>query len=222
MRFILMQIVIVAVMVLSSSVFAEIYVWEDETGGHATSDPKDVPPEVLKRYDYKSPANEEKNIPKRQETISSDTNNKIDKDNIVFRGMRWGSKLSEYKDMVLIESGSSQYYNRKNDQLSIGGATLNKIAYGFFENRLFSVIIEFVGDSNFYKLHETLNQNYGYGFQSNQFMDNYWYCLSCESTVYLEYSKIGRKGTISYRYKPISEEVINSDKEQAKRAKKDL
>jgi hypothetical protein len=221
MRFILSQIVMIAVMALSSSAFAEIYVWEDETGAHAASDPKDVPPEVLKRYDDKSPSSEKVNTPKRSETITTDTNN-IDKDNIVFRGMRWGSKLSEYKDMVLIESGSSQYYNKKNEQRSIGGATLNKIAYGFFDNRLFSVIIEFVGDSNFYQLHETLNQNYGYGFQSNQFMDNYWYCLRCESTVYLEYSKIGRKGTISYRYKPISEEVTNFDKEQAKRAEKDL
>ena len=136
MRFILIQIVIVAVMVLSSSAFAEIYVWEDEAGGHATSDPKDVPPEILKRYES-SPSKEEKNIPKMSETITTDTNKSL------------SVKANEYSEKLAIKLDNYMPFLSTNPSLKDVAAKVDEIE-GIFS--LIGDTCKQMGDANTYKL----------------------------------------------------------------------
>jgi hypothetical protein len=199
---------------------AECNVWNDEQGSHATSGSTEVPVEVLRKYTAAAPVV----VSKPKTEVASDATPEVDPNNIVFRGMPWGSRTSEYMDLVLLETGSdhTKFYSRKGDNLSINGAELFRIEYGFFDDRLFAVIIGFKGDLNFNKIYEALDQNYGDRAQPNPLMDRYLYCMRCDTSLMLDYSKILGNGTLSYRYNPISDEVVQFEKERAKKAKKDL
>jgi hypothetical protein len=137
MKFILAQIVIVFVIALSSSAFAEIYVWEDEAGSHAASDPKDVPPEVLKKYG-KSLSSEEQNVPKTPETITKDTNDKS-----------LSAKSKEYSESLAIKLDSYKSFLSSNPSLKDVAVRYEEI------ESLFSIIDDTckqMGDASTYKL----------------------------------------------------------------------
>jgi len=136
MRFILMQIVMIAIMALSSSAFAEIYVWEDETGAHAAGDPKDVPPEVLKRYN-KSPSYEE-NIPTKPDAVTTDTNTKS-----------LSVKANEYSENLAIKLDVFIPFLSTNPSLKEVGTKVDEIEAIF---ALIGETCKQMGDANTYKM----------------------------------------------------------------------
>lgn len=165
-------------------------------------------------------------IPSNATNTVSSNYNKADVGNaIMFRGMRWGSHPSDYKDLYSIGSvgsGIKQHYKKKNDKLVIGEAKLDVIHYIFFDDRLCSVYITFKKFSNFIKIHESFKQNYGNELKPNTFLENYMYCLNCETTVTLNYDRISDDGHIVYSYRPISDEIDLFNKSQARKSKNDL
>jgi len=50
-----------------------------------------------------------------------------------FRGIKWGTNISELPDMSLSEDyGNSKFYLRKGEKLKIGDADIDRIGYGFY------------------------------------------------------------------------------------------
>ncbi|WP_319585360.1 hypothetical protein [uncultured Desulfobulbus sp.] len=72
-----------------------------------------------------------------------------------FKGMRWGSNLSDLqqtKKLVLTKEGGksgSALYALENEELRFGKATLTGIQYSFTKERLHGVILLFTGGKNF-------------------------------------------------------------------------
>ena len=139
-----------------------------------------------------------------------------------FRGIKWGTNISELSEMGLIEDdGESKFYVRKNDKMQIGDADLELIAYVFYKDRLYGVMVKYSSSLNFSKLKETLFQVYGSGRRPNPFMEEYhWYGSSV--LIGLDFNEIWEKGSISYFYKPIVEEKEGDEKEKAKKGASDL
>ncbi len=93
-----------------------------------------------------------------------------------FRGIPWGTKLSELPDMVKIggERGV-MLYSRKDDSLHIGAADLESIHYMFDESQLFyGVAFSSDGTSNNQNLLDALKHRFGDRWkQPNRFMEKF-------------------------------------------------
>ncbi len=64
-----------------------------------------------------------------------------------FRGIKWGTHVSTLTDMVKVwEDGDRKYYERKGDELEIGGAKLHKIVYIFWRDLLYEVRVAILKD----------------------------------------------------------------------------
>lgn len=63
-----------------------------------------------------------------------------------FRDLTFGAAIEGIEGMKLIEDGgANKYYSRSEDELSLGGAELTGITYGFYKGKLASVILEAKG-----------------------------------------------------------------------------
>lgn len=139
-----------------------------------------------------------------------------------FRGIKWGTNISELSEMGIIEDhGEQKLYVRKNDKMQIGDADLEVIIYVFYKDRLYGVMVIYNSSLNFSKLKETLFQVYGSGRRPNPFMEKYnWYGSSVLIT--LDFNEIREKGSIIYFYVPILKEQERDVKEKAKKGASDL
>jgi len=64
-----------------------------------------------------------------------------------FRGLKWGTHISELSDMIQVwEDGDRKYYEKKGDFLEIGGAKLHKIVYVFWQDRLYEARVAILKD----------------------------------------------------------------------------
>ena len=69
-----------------------------------------------------------------------------------FRGIKWGTNISELSEMGLIEDdGESKFYVRKNDKMQIGDADLERIAYVFYKDRLYGIMVRYSSSLNLSK-----------------------------------------------------------------------
>jgi hypothetical protein len=139
-----------------------------------------------------------------------------------FRGMHWGTDISTLPDMKKTgEDPPLDIYERQNDRLKIGEATLSHITYSAYRGRLCRVLIGFKADTNFLRLKETLFELYGKGRSYDAYDDRYVW-VGKHVVVTLDYNDLLKEGTILYTYKPIAEEVSRNEKQRAKDAAKDL
>ena len=123
-----------------------------------------------------------------------------------FRGIKWGTRIWELSDMGIgKDAGNSRWYIRKDDKMKIGDADVEQIAYGFYQDRFYDVVISFTGSVNFSKIKETFQQLYGSGPHPDEFMERYFW-LGREVNITLVYNVASNKGEASYWYKPIEEE----------------
>jgi hypothetical protein len=117
-----------------------------------------------------------------------------------FRGLKWGTKFSTVRDkMNYIRTdprssyGTVKIYSRKNEQLRIGGVDVRSIEYGFWKDKLGSVMIGFKGYSNFLSLKDVIFQRVGAGHKTKRFMDGYvWGGLV--TGMSLEYKEVLEEG----------------------------
>ena len=139
-----------------------------------------------------------------------------------FRGIKWGTNISELPDMSLSEDyGNLKFYLRKGDKLKIGDADIDRINYGFYKGRFNKLFIIYKGSLNFKKLKDTFFDQYGQGSKPNRFMEQY-YWVGQTVSISFEHSEITQKGNIFYTYDPISNEKEADSKEKAKNGAKDL
>jgi hypothetical protein len=132
------------------------------------------------------------------------------------RGHKWGSPPSELADSVIDEDdGDMKCYQRKDDDLTVGDAKLNKVAYCYYKERLYFCVMEFNGSVNFAGLKSTLVQKYGAPERPNRFMEEYQW-LSPAVFIDADYHSIDDKGRITFTYVPISNEHQRDRAEKAK------
>jgi len=123
-----------------------------------------------------------------------------------FRGIKWGTNISELADLLLVESGKdTQYYCRKNDEMKIGDAGIDQISYGFYKNRFYVVLVEYNGFLNFTKLKTILFDQYGKPDQPNKLMEKYFWSGTTVD-IYFDYNEILKRGDIYYSFRPIQQE----------------
>lgn len=111
-----------------------------------------------------------------------------------FRGIKWGAPFSAHaKELTLVEKGKDEnYYLRKGDKMSIGGAELKQLAYGYWKDQFVSVFIETSGAGNKSALLEAFRSQFGSGYKPNQFMDEFLW-RGATTTMSVKCSPIGEK-----------------------------
>jgi hypothetical protein len=138
-----------------------------------------------------------------------------------FRGLKWGTNFSTVKgNMIYVRTdpsyGGIKLYSKKGDELKIGAAKLESIEYGFWQDKLYGVTINFNGYVNFSALKESTFQKFGSGYQDNQFMQRYFW-FGTVTTMMMYYSEVQHKGYLSMSSKEISEQQKSFDDGNAKK-----
>jgi len=119
-----------------------------------------------------------------------------------FRGIEWGTDISEWPDMTHV---SENVYQRENDELTIGDANVKKIHYKTYEGRLWGVSITYEDYNNHEKLKQTFFYLYGEADYSNRLTERYhWH--GSDIWISLHYSEGLDWGSISYRYQLLRED----------------
>jgi hypothetical protein len=132
-----------------------------------------------------------------------------------FRDLTFGDPPTP--DMQLTEeSGDFRTYVRATDDLTIGEAHLQFIAYRFYKNRFGAAVVGTKGYANSVALLEVLRQAYGQGDQPNQFLHQYFWH---GSRVWVSYDRklIGDETIAVWRSLPLYRERQAEEKEKAKK-----
>jgi hypothetical protein len=110
-----------------------------------------------------------------------------------FRGIDWGAPIENHqKELVaLSQNGDYAYYRRPSDQMSWGGAEIQKISYRFFKGRFSGTTLQLFGASNQKAITEKLFGLYGTPERPNKRVPQYFWAgdkakvvLMCEVTNY--------------------------------------
>lgn len=79
-----------------------------------------------------------------------------------FRGMKWGTNVSDFQGLVkLNDDPFVQRYSKINDQLQIGGIGLEAIIYNFYKGRFMGVSIETRGTTEWKQLKGLVFERFG-------------------------------------------------------------
>jgi hypothetical protein len=115
-----------------------------------------------------------------------------------FRGVQWGSNITEHPDMVFEEdTGATKYYVRKDDELMIGNLKVDKIVYVFSRDRFLAVRVLYHSIPNFTKLKQAFDRLYGGGSKDTS-KDKYsWHDFNL--TFSLEYNQMRDEGYVIVR-----------------------
>jgi hypothetical protein len=116
-----------------------------------------------------------------------------------FRGITWGTPLSELTGMVVADdSGQVKYYYRTGDPLNLGEAKLKRISYGFYQGQFYSVLLEFKDGANFEKAKVALLTTYGEATGIGSTGTSYRWRTPDGTSVNLKYSKDTRQGHVFF------------------------
>jgi len=94
-----------------------------------------------------------------------------------FRGIKWGTEISEVSDQFALNSDerSMATYTRRDDKLAIGDAELIRLTYQFYKGRLHSVSMNTQEYANRRALQIALRTQFGQGSQPNRYMERYYW-----------------------------------------------
>ena len=119
-----------------------------------------------------------------------------------FRGLRWGTKLSDIKGMVKIETDPGlaevEQYVRPDEVLQIGEAHLDKIIYSFWRKKLYTVTIWTRNYANYKALRNVVFEQFGTGSRSDESLERYIWPDRLTDRM-LEYTKEGEHGMLWMR-----------------------
>jgi hypothetical protein len=62
-----------------------------------------------------------------------------------FRGAKFGTPLSAFKNLRLLEDGYWKFFSRTDESPTFGGGTLTEVGYGFYKEELGAVIVKASG-----------------------------------------------------------------------------
>jgi hypothetical protein len=134
-----------------------------------------------------------------------------------FRGIPWGIDILETKGLALTSvDGDFRVYKRKDEDLNVDRAKIKSVTYTFYKDKFYSAMIEYVDPGNFQLLKEDLFFLYGPGEPHvTAYREAFWW-EGRAVNIRLEFSKVQRKGTLAYSYKPIYEIDVFEKKEKAR------
>jgi hypothetical protein len=149
-------------------------------------------------------------------------------DPVGFRDIRWGTEISQLRDMEQVEQEQSSvkdltWYRRKGDTLTMGGAKLENIFYSSWMGEFEGVWIDFVGEENFDAIKKDLFSQYGKPPESGagpgkigrrdrreqnegERPGGLFVYRSKSTEIWLSYSKERRKGTLTVNSVKIGED----------------
>lgn len=91
-----------------------------------------------------------------------------------YRGTKFETPLSSYKDLVLAEkAGQTQYYRRTGERKQLGSGEVTDVTYGFYKGRLAVVMLKTTGLANSRAMLEALEAQAGPGVRSNPYAQRY-------------------------------------------------
>lgn len=114
-----------------------------------------------------------------------------------FRGMKWGTPLSELPDMLAVKgNGFEDTYYRANERKKFGDAEIVSVAYYFRKDKLYRVGVAFEGRANHFLIKERLLSMYGAGRGVGSRYGWMWPDFSVEIT----YDDDADRGGLYYTY----------------------
>lgn len=130
-----------------------------------------------------------------------------------FNGLIWGAKFSTVQGEFVHSRTNPRlsgvkYYVRDNDEMTMGAAKLDRIEYGFWQDKFCSVKVYFSGPANFSSLKSTLFKRFGPGAQPNDFIEAYFWFSFPEALLNLGYDEVSEKGGFTI----VSKEFIEKAK----------
>lgn len=139
-----------------------------------------------------------------------------------FRGMLWSIDISELSGMRLIAAeGDMKFYEKQNENLTIGNAKVSKIVYGFYKDSFYSLFIYYDGIINFSKLKDIYVEKYGEAYHPNEYINRFsWSGTNLD--ILLTFDDILKNGRIVYFYRPIMDRIERDEKENAQKGAADL
>lgn len=142
-----------------------------------------------------------------------------------FRDMKWGDSPDKLGKSSVEQSNKlekTEYRVKTNENLKIGETDLEKIGYGFFDNKLFAVIIRFKGESNFTSILTAYESKYGAFPKINKFDDYNFGKLFGNGFVSITINRFSKDGTVSMMDNAISKERKEYAKSVQGKGAKDL
>lgn len=139
-----------------------------------------------------------------------------------FRGLKWGDSLKNNPDMVISSNldENAVTYSRKSDKLSIGAATVKRIVYYAWQDRLHLVVISSEGATNWRPLKQATVQKFGRPRQLNEYIDEY-YWRKPETIIILKYNEYSEEATLTIGSERIQEEINSYNKAKAAQGAKE-
>jgi len=139
-----------------------------------------------------------------------------------FRELKFGMSIDSVSNLKLIDgNGISKYYEKTDDKLTIGDYAIESITYGFYKGKLSFIMITTVGYANSKGVLNLFTTQYGKGYQSNQYIEEYWWFGKTVSLNYKENS-INNNGKIIMSTNIFDDEKAADKKAATEKAKNDL
>ncbi len=137
-----------------------------------------------------------------------------------FRGIKWGQDISTVDDLVFVSTdpafGGIDLYVRKGDEMKMGGAELDRILYGFWKDKLSSVIIYTKGYVNWDSFKAVVFEKFGKGYQGNKYIEEYVWGGE-KAMMMLDYNEFSKEGMLLMWSKEISIQQEEWKEQQAKK-----
>lgn len=144
-----------------------------------------------------------------QQQYSGTTPGAVEKDIPQFRDLTFGQAPTS--DMVTAAPDSGlPCYSRPSDDMSVGYGSLSSLKYCFYDNQLLVVIGETKGLNNSQALLQTLQEKYGAGEQSNEYIPRYmWGVGLFLSPLVIEFDQnmITSDSTVIYESTAVQKEM---------------
>jgi hypothetical protein len=132
-----------------------------------------------------------------------------------FRDLKFGDLPTQ--DMRIFEdSVETRFYRRPSDDLTIGGAKVSEIVYGFYKGRFYAVLISTKGIVNSRAMLDVLQQAYGLGRRPNQFLDDYYWEGALVSSICNE-KPVSHDATVLFQSLSLKKEKDTDEKAKARK-----
>ena len=129
------------------------------------------------------------------------------KESADFRGIKWGSNIADLPNMKLLaEDGALKFYEKGDDRKEIGPVEVDKIVYGFYKDRFYTVMIYYHSPVNFNRIRDTLSESYGKPFQASE-SEKKLFWNGEQVNLSLNFDDATNTGRIAYFFKPIQLEM---------------
>ncbi|TGE22792.1 hypothetical protein [Hymenobacter metallicola] len=192
-----------------------------------TSSPKWLAVEFKNKVYFTRKSNLEPSVQESINTVLADAKKKDAKlaaldDKNGFRTYHFGDDVSTIPGLKEVEkSGDTKYYTKTDENLKIGDADLHSITYGFYKGKLHYVVVRIKGIVDSRKVLAALETQYGSGYKSNRYLENYYWFGNKVNGTYDENS-VTHDTTVSFSSVEIAKQKEEDAKAAAKKAGSDL